>query len=259
MPTNAADGRSYVRDRLARSHITDLNPALRGWAALQRARIAHRRHPDLGEISAYCFYATKLRFGQLAFDIGANHGEHTARMLGRGARVVAVEPQAQLAAELAEHFQTATVLRLAVSDEPGNGLLHRVRENDGGASLDWAWADHLSGTREGSERVTVTTLDILIAEYGEPTVVKIDTEGFDHCVLRGLSRPIEHVLFEVHAARPDAATEAFARLDDLAHYEYYAAPLSSWLFLHQQPPDQIIAELDSFTPAVGDVYARRVD
>jgi hypothetical protein len=72
--------------------VEHLTAAPRGWLALQRARVARERHPELGEVSAYCFYATRLRFRDLAFDIGANRGEHMRQMLNRGARVVAVEP-----------------------------------------------------------------------------------------------------------------------------------------------------------------------
>ena len=69
----------------------DMETAVHGWLALHRARVAQRRHPELGEVSAFCFYATKLRVGDLASDIGANHREHMAQMLNRGAKVVALE------------------------------------------------------------------------------------------------------------------------------------------------------------------------
>src|SRR5437764_12320475 len=105
----------------------DVTRAVRGWLALQRARLAQKRHPELGEVSAYCFYATRLRFGQVAFDVGANHGAHTAMMVNRGARVVALEPQAKLAAQLADRFPTATVLPVAASDHPGEAQLPLFR------------------------------------------------------------------------------------------------------------------------------------
>ena len=35
---------------------------MHGWARFQRARMAQSRHPELGEISEYCFYAVTLRF-----------------------------------------------------------------------------------------------------------------------------------------------------------------------------------------------------
>src|SRR5947209_18142974 len=99
--------------------LNDANDAFRGWMTLQRARLVRLRRPELGEVSEYCFYATKLRFRDLAFDIGANRGVHMRQMLNRGARVVAVEPQADLAAQLTKRFPSATVLQAAVIDHPG--------------------------------------------------------------------------------------------------------------------------------------------
>ena len=42
---------------------------------------------------------------------------------------------------------------------------------------------------DAAETVPVTTLDALIAEHGPPRFVKIDVEGHEAEVLRGLSRP----------------------------------------------------------------------
>jgi FkbM family methyltransferase len=240
----------------------DIKPVVRGWLALQRARLARRRHPDLGEISAYCFYANRLRFRELAFDIGANHGAHTAQMLNRGARVVALEPQPRLAAELATRFPDAIVLPMAVSDKPGQAILHLAREADTLASLDVSWAQDCACTWEDRKQVQVTTLDDLVSQYGEPTLVKIDTEGLDHRVLGGLSRPVDHILFELHATRPDAALQAFARLEELGRYQYHAAPLHTWLFRKRQP-EEILADVqasgDTRPPGgMREVYARRV-
>lgn len=236
--------------------VGDARTAVRGWLALQRARIAHHRHPDLGEISAFCFYATRLRFRDLAFDIGANRGAHTGHMLYRGATVVALEPQAKLAAQLTARFPAATVLGMAVSDEPGLAVLHRFRESDQWASLNADWGDYFgaAATPDADEEVPVTTLDLLIDKYGEPALVKIDTEGFDHRALRGLSRPLDQILFEVHAAARDDAAQAFDLLEALGDYEYKASPSESWLFGDSQRPEQILAKL----PDWGSVYARHI-
>lgn len=230
--------------------------AVRGWLALQRARVAQKRHPELGEVSAYCFYATRLRFGQVAFDIGANHGAHTAMMLNRGARVVAVEPQASLAAQLAERFPRAAVVAMAISDKPGQAQLYLFSESDEWASLDASWGNYAASvpaTLDEHEDVSVTTLDDLINHYGEPALIKIDTEGFDHRVLRGLSRPIDHVLFEVHANRPADAAEALERLDELGRYEYRVSRHETWNYGGPKRPTEILADL----PDWGSVYARR--
>ena len=223
---------------------------------LQRARLARGRHPELGEISAYCFYASRLRFRDLVFDIGANHGQHTVEMLRRGAQVVAVEPQAELARELSERFPTATVLPVAVSDRPGRATLRTFAESDEWASID---PDILRLHPEGrtatlSDEVTVMTLDQLIDDFGEPVLAKIDAEGVDHLVLRGLGRAIRHVLFEVHQNLPDEAAASFRRLEELGNYRYRVSARSSWRFADEQRAEEILAQL----PSWGNVYARRV-
>jgi hypothetical protein len=47
--------------------------------------------------------------------------------------------------------------------------------------------------------VNVATLDSLIDEFGVPDYAKIDVEGFDLEVLRGLSRPIPLLSFEYNS------------------------------------------------------------
>ena len=45
-------------------------------------------------------------------------------------------------------------------------------------------------------KVPVTTLDELISEYGIPVFCKIDVEGYEVSVLKGLSVPIPYISFE---------------------------------------------------------------
>lgn len=235
----------------------DIGPAVQGWLVLQRARIAKKRHPDLGEVSPYCFYATKLRFQDLAFDIGANHGDQAVLMVRRGARVVAVEPQVELAAQIVQRLPGVTVLAKAVGDRPGFAELHLAQERDDVASLDASWEENcdVPVAWKGAVKVPITTLDELIETYGEPRLVKIDTEGFEDRVLLGLSRPIEHVLFEVHASVPEVASRAFERLEQLGRYEYSVMWPQTWAFhVKSQRAEQILAEL----PVIADVYARRL-
>jgi FkbM family methyltransferase len=237
--------------------MTPVKQAVGGWLTARRAELAHRRHPDEGEISARFFYARRLGFRDLAFDIGANHGEHTEQMLARGARVLAVEPQAKLADELRGRFPGAVVLRTAVSDQPGEAVLHLAQDDDRLASLDETFAgscEVVPVVWEDSENVPVMTLDQLIEQYGEPRLVKIDTEGFDHRVLAGLGRAIEHVLFEVHAALADRAASALERLEALGRYEYFVMPFASWMTAGPLRPDRILEDL----PTLGNVYARRL-
>jgi FkbM family methyltransferase len=229
----------------------------KGLAVRARAQVGRGK-------SAQGFYARRLRFGDLAFDIGANVGTHTAAMLKRGARVIALEPQADLARRLQRDFPSATVVAAGVSDRPGQGTLVKASASDVVATLNPAsLGDPLlrpllpGGFGVAEETIRLTTLDHLIAEFGLPTLIKIDTEGFEDKVLAGLGEPVEHILFEVHAWLQDVAEQAFARIDALGFYRYRVMPHGeigeTWELGPSVKADAILADL----PALADVYARR--
>jgi len=65
------------------------------------------------------------------------------------------------------------------------------------------WIESMTASRRfGSENwskeslVPVTTLDMLIGKYGVPDFCKIDVEGYEYNVLRGLTQRVEVLSFE---------------------------------------------------------------
>jgi len=134
--------------------------------------------------------------GDLAFDIGANIGVRTEIMLAIGADVVAFEPQPVCANEIrARGTNHLTVVEKAVGAVQGTAELHLKAGNSGQASLLAEWQ---GGPEIGILRVPVTTLDAEIRKFGKPVFCKIDVEGFEAEVLRGLSSPIRALSFEYH-------------------------------------------------------------
>jgi len=150
------------------------------------------------------FYSQFVGPGDLCFDIGANIGANSEALLALGATVVSAEPQPDLAREVVarcSHYrEKSIVLQIAVGDSPGELTLH-LRESTGQASLISDW----QGMPKGAIRVQVTTLDKLIAQYGSPKFCKIDVEGYEPNVLKGLSTKIPTVTFEYHVDDRGAA------------------------------------------------------
>ena len=62
-----------------------------------------------------------------------------------------------------------------------------------------------------SIRVPVTTLDQLILRYGRPYYCKVDVEGYEVEVFRGLTQPIPMISFEIHA-KEQANTETVLKI-----------------------------------------------
>jgi hypothetical protein len=65
------------------------------------------------------------------------------------------------------------------------------------------------------ERIKTTTLDSLIAEHGVPAFCKIDVEGFELDVLRGLSRPVPALSIEFVSENLDAVRKCLDRLESV--------------------------------------------
>lgn len=123
-------------------------------------------------------------------DVGYNHGRYSAALLevAPHLRILAVEPVTEFyEAGRAAAPEAVDLVNVALSDAPGEIALYR---KGGGASA--------SPTPPKSKTFAALTLravtgDALLAERGfEPVdFVKVDTDGHDMAVLRGLSRTIE--------------------------------------------------------------------
>jgi FkbM family methyltransferase len=159
------------------------------------------------------FYAQFLRPGDLCFDVGANYGAKTEVFLRLGAKVIAFEPQRdcirELRARLGSHSDLVAI-NAAVGSISGYRTLYIERHRTASSLVeDW------QGEVVGSIEVPVTTLDDSIAKFGVPQHCKIDVEGYELEVLRGLSRTIPTLSFEYHL-RKEGETRALDCLDYLS-------------------------------------------
>jgi FkbM family methyltransferase len=167
-------------------------------------------------------YRQFVRRGDLCFDIGANHGDKSEALLRLGARVVAVEPQPACVTEMRErlgHFKGFQCVGAAVGETAGTATLH-IAAVDVLSSVRPDWFG-MEGRWASTIPVAMTTLDALIAEHGAPRYCKIDVEGLELEVLRGLSRPVPHLSFEFHIGETlNAITVAcLRRLSEFGPYE----------------------------------------
>lgn len=166
------------------------------------------------------YFQPFVRPGDLVFDIGAHRGHYAETFRELGARVVAVEPNPSLAAEIRRHFPGIAVVGAAVGAKPGTATLN-IGRDDQHSTVSREWAAVHPERWQDTITVPMTTLDELILEHGEPGFVKIDVEGFETEVLRGLTVAPPAVSFEFQAALPDP--EPFRLLDALGNYEYAVA------------------------------------
>jgi FkbM family methyltransferase len=129
----------------------------------------------------------------LAFDIGANTGQDTAALLARGLRVVAVEANPKLCANMRARFADAIGDgRLVIIDKAISGrktVTFYVNSADSGwgtTSASYAGRGAAMAGKLEQIEVETTTLTEIIRAHGSPRYLKIDIEGADILCLLGL-------------------------------------------------------------------------
>jgi FkbM family methyltransferase len=160
-----------------------------------------------------------VRPGDLVFDIGANIGDKTTAFRSHHARVVCVEPDARNLATLRTRFiDDAQVQIVPAGAGATSGTATFYPSPDSSRSTFAIDAMQQLGDGcafEPGIDTPITTLDTLIATYGVPSFVKIDVEGFELSVLRGLHQPVPLLSFEFHGELFGDLTACLTRLEQI--------------------------------------------
>jgi len=165
-------------------------------------------------------YRAFINPGDLVFDVGAHEGERTGVFLALGARVVAVEPGESSVAVLERQFgahQQVEIVPRAAADTVGEADLFVCSEASTLTTMsrDWMTGRFSDYEWDRVERIKTTTLDALISEHGVPAFCKIDVEGFELDVLRGLSQAIPALSFEFVGENLQAVNQCLDRLQEI--------------------------------------------
>ena len=118
---------------------------------------------------------------KVAWDVGANIGDHTRFYLDCGMGVVAFEPHPDAFQCLSHNCGEATCYNIAASDSYGE--LSMALDDNVGAS-------HVADS--GSVTVNAVPLDSLAKHHLAPDYIKVDVEGFESKTLAGMELLLTH-------------------------------------------------------------------
>jgi FkbM family methyltransferase len=206
----------------------------------------------------------------LCFDIGANIGNKTALMLTKSTKVVCVEPQEFCVNKLKKRFsdnQNVIIVAKGCGSEIGMKTLY-ISQFDTLSTMSKEFIETTKKQRfvgvswDKGVDVQITTLDSLINEYGIPTFCKIDIEGFEFEVLKGLSYPIPYLSLEF---TPELKENTFKCVDYLynlnKNYKFNYSEGESGIFMFSEwvTSDTIKNYLslnNDYKISFGDLYAK---
>ena len=247
-----------------------LYPPYRRFQQRRRMKDAARRFWDWTEDdeNRAAFYKQFISPGDLVFDVGANMGNRAKVFWKLGARVVAFEPQTDCYEFSRSMFRGKESVRLvnrALGKTAGEtDMLVADANTISSLSARWIEAVKRSGRFRGfqwekRQRVQISTLDWAIQEFGVPSFIKIDVEGYEFEVLSGLSQPIACLSIEFTPEDIENTSNCIDRMSSLSAID---ARLSlgesmkwetpAWLTADEMK--QALADTDPRT--FGDVYIR---
>lgn len=210
--------------------------------------------------------------GQLVFDVGANDGQFSEKLLNWGARVVALEPQPicfeQMKARIGGH-RALRIENCAVGPTEGSVELFIASTGSQISSVSREWIKSVTetGRFEGTDwtqtiTVPMTSLDALIARHGRPVFCKIDVEGSEPDVLSGLNQAIPTISFEYTPEHAGAVSSCAGKIATLGRYRFNFAG-HGWETMYWPEwlkAEELILALqapqDEELRKGGDVYAR---
>ena len=218
------------------------------------------------------FYGEFIQHNDLCFDIGANTGNRVEVFLSLGAQVVALEPQPDCVEALKRTYSRnprVTIVPCAVGEKEGEHEMF-VSEASTISTMSREWMAGVTESLRFKEfswdkkiTVSVTTLDALIKQYGNPAFIKVDVEGFEEKVVEGLSQKVQAMSLEFTPECSDATVRCVLHLSRIGKCEFNISFGETMKFAHQNwlTASEMVERLEEYKNRYelnGDVYLKFV-
>jgi FkbM family methyltransferase len=238
------------------------------YLAAVKNRLRHRRE----ERRCVALWSSLAGDHNLAFDVGANVGLKARALAKIFRRVIAFEPDPNCFSGLRRLSSKITRIEprcVALGESRGSLLLHRS-SNGLLNSVSTSWIQAVTDSRRFDDatwegcglQVPVETLENIIVQTGLPDFIKIDVEGYEEAVIKGMISVPMVVCFEFTPETLPSTLGILKDISDRWHHEAnfcvrdtYRLELSRW-----QHPMELGSMLGSLAQSSalswGDIYLR---
>jgi len=216
----------------------------------QRIRNPKFYHRQFEELNFYKELVKDLD-NKLIFDIGANIGNKSYLFSKIAKQVLAFEPSKKCEFILKNRFEKSnvTIINIALGSNKNVIDYFEVDNDSAYSSLSKKHIETIVKGRNAnnlysitSKKVETDTIENYISKYGKPSYIKIDVEGYEIDVIKGLLQPVSIVSFESNL--PEFRNETIESIDYLSNisndvYLFNAYSEGPFLFENFISKDQI--------------------
>jgi FkbM family methyltransferase len=210
------------------------------------------------------FLENILEPGCLVFDVGANIGEKAEYFRQYGAKVICFEPQPACLEQLENKFRDKNdviIINKGLSDK--KEILNLSVSSNllclSTFSEEWKKGRFRNNEWDTTVPVEVVTLDEMIGIYGVPRYCKIDVEGFEYKVLKGLSQTIPCLSFEFAMEFLQSSKACLDYLGELGfkYFNFAIGEKDKFVFRDWVSAQELIIKIiNEYNPLLwGDIYA----
>jgi FkbM family methyltransferase len=213
-----------------------------------------------------------ISINDLVFDVGSNMGDKSEIFLNLGAKVIGFEPQNECYELTKEKFKSNNNFipkNIALSNNSGVEIMY-VANHHTISSMSHEFISETKKSRfkgaNWDEKIEVKTdtLDNVILEYGTPNFIKIDVEGYELNVLKGLSKPINLISIEFTPELCESTINCIEYIDNInsnnTDFNYGSRNDDFFKFeewLDKKTIKDYLMSVNDYVFEFGDVYCRQ--